>query len=306
VQRAADADDVEAIVGASKELIETVAKAVVDAAGGSYGSDIDLPKLASQALEALKLNPAALQGRPPLQRLSQSLISLAQAISELRNTDGTGHGRSARSNLDPAHALLIRSAADIWCRWLLATARRAGRPVLDELLAEIGGARVFSRGDLPAYLKEHGLVRLGSDDQRRLGLAVARRWSVNGTFVGPIEDVVEPLAKGKLDYPPAFCEGIVEGLVLDSNGYLRLRRAEDLRLAVDVGRQVPGHRREEVFQGLAERVEDAAASYGFSRNTRDEAIELLRGGLIEQQESTAMREALTRIAARLEAVPGAE
>ncbi len=302
VQRAVDADDVEGIVGASKELIETVAKAVIDGLGGSYGSEVDLPKLAWQTLDALKLHPATLQGRAPLRQLSQSLISVAQAVAELRNMDGTGHGRSARTNLDQTHALLIRDVANVWCGWVLATSRRAGRAPLNDFISDIGGALTLSRGKLPRLLAEIGLRELGDDDQRRVGLAVARRWSVNETFL-PLTDVIEPIASGQAEYPPAFCEGALEGLLLDHDGHIRIRRSEDIRLAVEVGQRLPGHRREEVFRGLADRIGDARPSYKFGGKTQDEAAEVWRG-LAAQQENPAIREALHRIALRFEELRG--
>jgi len=264
VQRAVDADDVEGIVGASKEMMETVAKVVIDGLGGSYGSEVDLPRLAAQTLDALKLHPAALQGRGPLRQLSQSLISAVQAVAELRNTDGTGHGRSARTNLDKTHALLVRNVADVWCGWVLATSRRAGRAPLDDFISDIGGGLALSRGRLPRLLAEIGLTELGDNDQRRVGLAVARRWSVNETFL-PLTDVIEPIARGEVEYPPAFSEGALEGLLLDHNGRIGIRRSPDIRLAVEVGQRLPGHRRKDAFRGLADRIEVARPSYKFGR-----------------------------------------
>ena len=66
--------------------------------------------------------------------------------------------------------------------------------------------------------------------------AVARRWSVNETFL-PLTDVIEPLANGKVEYPPAFCEGALEGLLLDHDGRIRIRRSADIQLAVEVGQR---------------------------------------------------------------------
>ena len=302
VQRAVRADDVEGIIGASKELIETVAKAVIDVLGGSYGSEVDLPKLAGQTLEALKVHPTTLQGRGPLRQLSQSLISVAQAVAELRNMDGTGHGRSARTNLDKTHALLIRDVASVWCGWVLATSRRAGRAPLDDFVSDIGGVLTLSRGKLPRLLAEIGLTELGDNDQRRVGLAVARRWSVNETFL-PLTDVIKPLANGEVEYPPAFCEGAVEGLLLDHNGRIQVRRLDDIRLAVEVGQRLPGHRREVVFKGMAERIEDALPSYKFGGKVQDEAAEVWRD-LAAKEENPAIKEALHRIAARFEKLRG--
>jgi hypothetical protein len=54
LERAVTADDVEGIVGSSKELVETVAKAAINALGDTYGSNIDVPKLAHQTVVALE------------------------------------------------------------------------------------------------------------------------------------------------------------------------------------------------------------------------------------------------------------
>jgi hypothetical protein len=303
LQRAVDAADVEGTVGASKELIESVAKAVIDLIGGSYGSDVSVLRLANQTLEALKLHPAALQGRASLQRLGQSLISTVQAIAELRNTDGTGHGRSARSNLDMTHALLCRDVAVTWSRWTIASARRADRAPLDEIVGGISGPLSLSRGKLPALLKDIGLEELGDDDQRKVGLAVARRWSVNGTFL-PLVDVIQPIARGDVEYPPAFCEGILEGLLLDHNGYLIGQLSDNINLAIDVGRRLPGNRRETAFKSLADRIEDASLSYKVDDEGLDQAAQLWRN-LAVQQENATIGESLDRIASRIEGLRGA-
>jgi|ERR1700674_5136017 len=299
VERAASANDVEAIVGASKDLIETVAKATLDALGNPYGSNASVNNLTSQALEALQLHPSALQGRASLQRLSSSLMTAAQAISELRNTDGTGHGRAAPSNLDRTHAIFIHGAAIAWCRWILATASRAlaGRAQLDEAIRDISGARAFSRGRLTAYLGDLRVADLGDDDQRKLGLTVARRWSVNETFIAR-DDVIEPLANGQADYPPAFREGVFEGLLLDQNGYLRMAVA-DIPLAISIGKRLPGNRIAGAFSGLADRIEDAEPSQAFDGEARNQAAALVRA-LAAEQQKPAIRRALERILVRLD------
>jgi hypothetical protein len=301
LDRAYAANDVEATVGSAKELIETVAKAVMDVAGLAYGSNPSVDSLASQTLHALELHPAALQGRKSLRQLSSSMIGAAQAIAELRNTDGTGHGRATPSNLDWSHALFIRDAGVAWCNWVLATARRtlAGRAGLDEAVADIGGARVFSRGALAAYLDELKLPELEEADQRKLGLSVARRWTVNETFM-PLMDIVEPIADGDADYPPAFCEGIVEGLVLDHNGYIRTT-AEDIQRAIRVGWRLTAKRRQKLFEDLADRIGEARPSSAFDTEAQDAAIGALRASSGERQ-NAAIRPALLRIAGQLEAI----
>jgi hypothetical protein len=299
IDRASSARDVEAIVGGSKELIETVAKAVLDASGTPYGSNAPLPTVTGQTLGALKIDPAALQGRPSLAKLSSSVQAAVQAVAELRNTDGTGHGRATRSNLDLSHAVFVRAIAVAWCEWILSTSRRAlkNRGGLDKALADIGGAKVFSRGEVTAYLADLEMTGLAEDDQRRLGLAVARRWTVNRTWM-PVEDVIQPLAEGKVEYPAAFREGIFEGLLLDNNGYIRTS-PDDIGRAVQVGLRLPGNRIERAFQTLADRVDDATPSQTLDETARDEVRGRLRG-LAAEQAAPFVREALDQMGDRLE------
>ena len=234
-----------------------------------------------------------------MRQLSASAISAVQAVAELRNTDGTGHGRATRSNLDLSHAVFIRAIAIAWCGWMLSTSRRAlkKRGGLDKALADIGGGEVFSRGRLAAYLADLDIADLGEEDQRRLGMAVARRWTINRTWM-PVEDVIEPLVEGKAEYPAAFREGIIEGLFLDNNGYIRTT-SDDIDRAVRIGLRLPGNRMENAFRGLADRVRDAQPSQTFDLETRSQAAGRLRA-LAAEQTVVAAKEALERIAIRVE------
>jgi hypothetical protein len=201
------------------------------------------------------------------------------------------------------HALLCRDVAVTWSRWTIASARRADRAPLDEIVGGISGPLSLSRGKLPALLKDIGLEELGDDDQRKVGLAVARRWSVNGTFL-PLVDVIQPIARGDVEYPPAFCEGILEGLLLDHNGYLIGQLSDNINLAIDVGRRLPGNRRETAFKSLADRIEDASLSYKVDDEGLDQAAQLWRN-LAVQQENATIGESLDRIASRIEGLRGA-
>lgn len=299
VQRAEAAHDVEATIGSAKELIETVAKAVIDALGGSYGSNIPMGKLAKQAIAAVSARPIALQGRPSLRKLAGSLVAAAQAVAELRNTDGTGHGRATPTNLDLSHAQFVRTAAIGWCQWVLAAAERAleDRVSLADALEHIGG-QVFSSGQLRKYLDERHLYDLGAVEQRQLGLAVARRWTMNGTFM-PLKDVIEPLIQGQYEPPAPFCEGLVEGLMLDSNGFVRTR-SDDVRRAVAIAERLPGTRRETLYRGLAERVGEAQPSAEFTGAVRPPTVAVLRS-LASARAGEPAGSALASIAARIEA-----
>ena len=78
-------------------------------------------------------------------------------------------------------------------------------------------AEIFHRGDLKRRLNYANLARLQEVDQRRLGLAVARRASQD-TFV-VIEDGVEAVQPDDPDnWPPDYVESLLIGLFFDANG----------------------------------------------------------------------------------------
>lgn len=305
VERASLATDVEQIIGASKELVETVAKAAINALGGTYGSNAPMSTLAHETLAALGMHPSGLGDRPSLRKLGSALTSAVNALAELRNTDGTGHGRALPSNLDPYHATLAQETATSWCRWVLAATHRAlrDRIPIGEVVADISGPLTLSRGKLPALLRDLHIDERREDDQFKLGLAVARRWSVNETFM-PREDVIEPLAVGKADYPPAFAEGLLEGLLLDHNGFLRIHPI-DVPLVVGIAERLPGDRKKRAYEDLATRTGDALLSYAFEEQSQIEVVEELRR-LAAERTGSALADVLDTMASRIEQLREAE
>ncbi len=299
VERASSAGDVEQVIGTSKELVETVAKAAINALGGTYGSNAEMSTLAHETLVAIGMHPAGLSDRPSLRKLGSALASTVNALAELRNSDGTGHGRAVPSNLDPSHATLAQEAAMSWSRWVLSATHRAlrDRVPIAEVVNDISGPLTLSRGKLPALLQELRIDERSEDDQSKLGLAVARRWSVNDTFL-PREDVIEPLATGKAEYPPAFAAGVLEGLLLDHDGFLRMKPI-DLPLAAAIAERLPGDRKERVFKELVDRAQDALLSYAFKEEAQIEAVQEL-DRLAGERAGSALGEALTTVARRIE------
>lgn len=299
VERAEAAGDVEGIIGACKEMIETVAKAVIDALGGTYGSDIEVPKLAKQAMEVLGIHPAGLQERPSLRRISGGLVSVAVGIAELRNTDGTGHGRASPSDLDPSHATLARESATTWCSWTLGAAGRVlrEREGLDFAISGIAGGQTFHTGELPKTLDALGLVSLSARDQHKTGVAVARRWNVGGTFLANT-DVIEPMASGKLEYPPDFVAGVIEGLLLDQDGYVRSTK-RNVDSLVEIANRLPPGSRDGAMSDLADRAEDAGLSLFIEDDALAYAIRRLHAGAREW-DNTPAGAAAERLADRLQ------
>jgi hypothetical protein len=295
IDRAVVAADIEGIIGTSKDLVETVAKVVLDVQGQSYGSDTPVQKLASMSMKALGIA----EERPSLQRLGGSMATAASAIGELRNSDGTGHGRSAPSTINARHADFVRAAASAWCEWTLALAedKLADTSRFNTALADIGGERVFRRGALKAYLDELQLETAPREVQRKLGLAVARRWTINSTFM-PRLDVIDPLAEGAEDFPLAFQEGLIEGLLLDSDGRVRMD-ADDVRKAIEIAMRMRASVRGATLAQLADHIDEAAAAPSFDHDAQASIAALFEELALENR-ARDPGHALSRVATRLE------
>jgi hypothetical protein len=105
------ADDPEAAVGQSKELIETTCKTILGLTGDAAETKEDLPKLIARTLSHLGLDPAQIGpvGGDPLEaraakRMLGGVSSVLNGAGELRNARGTGHGRSGSPLVDAALA----------------------------------------------------------------------------------------------------------------------------------------------------------------------------------------------------------
>lgn len=120
-------------VSVAKELVETTAKLVLRSRDVVYTKTDDVPALVARAQKALKLNASGVEGASDearaLKRILQSLTSLTQGITELRNKIGTGHGReSVPTWVRPRHARLAAGAAQTWCTLMLETLEDADAP----------------------------------------------------------------------------------------------------------------------------------------------------------------------------------
>lgn len=113
-------------VSVAKELVESTAKLVLRSREIPYTKSDDVPQLVARAQEALRLNASGVEGTAEegkaLRRILQSLTSLTQGITELRNQVGTGHGRaSVPTWVRPRHARLAAGASQTWCQLMLET-----------------------------------------------------------------------------------------------------------------------------------------------------------------------------------------
>lgn len=88
--------DAALVTGTGKDLIEAVAAHVLQERYGSYAIKDNFPTLLGQAFISVGLatsqdKPSS--GEPSQKRLERAMFELALAINQLRNKQGTGHGR---------------------------------------------------------------------------------------------------------------------------------------------------------------------------------------------------------------------
>lgn len=124
---AAIVSDPDLAIGTAKELVETVAKTILDAGNVEYSKSDGLPRLVKLAAAELQLSRDDVpDGRPAadtIKRLLSNLAMISDGLAELRNAYGTGHGRSASAagGLSPRHARLAVGAASTLAAFLLET-----------------------------------------------------------------------------------------------------------------------------------------------------------------------------------------
>ncbi|MCC2321272.1 abortive infection family protein [Cellulomonas xiejunii] len=108
--------DPAAAIGSSKELLETVLKAILGLHGNGPETNVDLPQLIKRVNVELGLDAAGEKGKDAgaeqRRRLFGALSGIVVATAELRNLGfGTGHGGVQRPELDVATARLVISSA---------------------------------------------------------------------------------------------------------------------------------------------------------------------------------------------------
>ncbi|TQO18523.1 abortive infection Abi-like protein [Rhodoglobus vestalii] len=109
-------DDPELAIGASKELLKTVLKAILGLHGNGAETKVDIPKLVEDVNARLGLDATghrgAEHGAEQRRKLFGSLSSIVSSTAELRNAGfGTGNGGVQRPELDVATAHLVVSSA---------------------------------------------------------------------------------------------------------------------------------------------------------------------------------------------------
>ena len=104
-------DDPAALLGHTKDLLETVAKTVLHETGHPVNDALDFGPLLKAGREALPLMPAGVdpnsrEGKA-LTRWANGIFTMAQSVNELRNAVGIGHGRLGPPGFDGALARAV-------------------------------------------------------------------------------------------------------------------------------------------------------------------------------------------------------
>lgn len=110
-------------VSTAKALIESTAKCVLTARGQTYTRGTKVPALVNAAQESLGLAPKSVSDEDrALRQALQSLVTLTQSVTELRNSVGIDHGAEEVPRwVRPRHARLVVGAAQVWCQLMLET-----------------------------------------------------------------------------------------------------------------------------------------------------------------------------------------
>lgn len=106
------------LIGTAKELLESVAKFVLEEVGLSVHDKMDFAQLWHLARERLGVLPQQVDpdvpGAAAVQAIHQSTWQIAEQVNQLRNLQGTGHGRTLPTGISEELTLLVvREAASV-------------------------------------------------------------------------------------------------------------------------------------------------------------------------------------------------
>jgi hypothetical protein len=120
--------DAALVTGTGKDLLEAVAGHILQQKYGGYSPTSNFPTLLGQVFVALELatpNDAIVPGEPPNRRIERAIYELACGINQLRNKQGTGHGRPWLPTVTESEAKMAIEAIGIIAERLLAIQRGA-------------------------------------------------------------------------------------------------------------------------------------------------------------------------------------
>ncbi len=218
-----EANDRALVIGTAKDLIEAVAKIVLENRGALGGGNVKFPKLIIQAhgaLEAesgdgLTTDPHVLRISTAVMTIADELMKITKEVFKLRNKYGSGHGRVRYQELLDEHAEVALDGALLWARWALRRLDVLINKTTSALVADLDANYLFRfrKGDLADRLDDIDLRELDTSELRRLGAAVGRR-AAYGTYTVR-EDGIE--RQEVADYPQEYHWGLLYGSFVDQN-----------------------------------------------------------------------------------------
>lgn len=122
-------EDPAAAIGSAKDLLESICKFVLQENGRLPEYDLNFPAYFSQASDLLKISPkyvdASTEGGKQLREIHQSAHRIAVQLNELRNLQGTGHGRVLPTGVSPESARFVVRTGTYIAELLLSTHERS-------------------------------------------------------------------------------------------------------------------------------------------------------------------------------------
>jgi hypothetical protein len=118
------AADAVLVSGTGKDLLEATAAHVMVSRYGTYSEQSNFPTLLGQAYVTLGLATPLDQkvhAEPPHRRLERSMFDAACAINQLRNREGTGHGRPWLPSVTGKQAKVAIELMGNICEYILTT-----------------------------------------------------------------------------------------------------------------------------------------------------------------------------------------
>ncbi|GAB3438969.1 abortive infection family protein [Phycicoccus ginsengisoli] len=116
-------EDPALLIGTAKEMLESVAKFVLEELGYPTQANMDFSQLWHLARERLWVLPQQvdpdLPGAASIQAIHESTWRIAQHTNTLRNLQGTGHGRTLPSGVSEELALLVVREATSVAEYML-------------------------------------------------------------------------------------------------------------------------------------------------------------------------------------------
>jgi len=119
-------DDAGQALGSAKDLLEAVAKFVLEELG--WPQDGDFNHLWYLARERLGVHPAQMtiegRGSAQVKKILGATWTIAEQVNELRNLQGAGHGRTLPTGVTPEMALMVVREACSVAQFMLANLDR--------------------------------------------------------------------------------------------------------------------------------------------------------------------------------------